>query len=123
MPMNTWATFSVIGRVLGRRLVEVGGRVLERAAAGPKQLLDHLVHRHVLGELLDEPVVVEEHRLVADLMVERIWSNSAHLLTQISENSLRSSSSSISLDRRAGSVELMNRLYSSTVGVTPTTSR
>ena len=46
----------------------------------------------------------------------RTWSSSAHLVTQISENSLRSSSSSTHFDRLSGSVEAMNRLYSSTVG-------
>ena len=43
-------------------------------------------------------------------------------MTQISENSLRSSSSSIHFARLAGSVEAMNRLYSSTVGGRPTMS-
>ena len=43
-------------------------------------------------------------------MVDRTCSSSAHLFTQISENSLRSSSSSISLERLAGSVEAMNRV-------------
>src|SRR5437868_995264 len=46
----------------------------------------------------------------------RICSSSAHLETQISENSLRSSSSSIHFERLFGSVEAMNRLYSSMVG-------
>ncbi len=52
----------------------------------------------------------------------RTWSSSAHLVTQISENSLRSSSSSTSFARLSGSFEAMKRLYSSTVGGRPTMS-
>ena len=52
----------------------------------------------------------------------RTWSSSAHFETQISENSLRSSSSSTHLARLLASVEAMKRLYSSTVGGRPTMS-
>ena len=54
------------GEGLGGCLVEVGGRVLERPSAGSQQLLHHLVHGHVLGKPLHQPVVVEEHGFVAD---------------------------------------------------------
>ena len=52
---------------VGLDLVVVGGGVLERAAVGAEQLLDDLVHRHVVGELVLEPVVVEQRGLVAEL--------------------------------------------------------
>ena len=63
-----------LGHVLGRLqrvaldLVEVRGRVAERAAGGAEQLPDHLVQRHVRGDLVGQPVGVEKHRLVADLV-------------------------------------------------------
>ena len=106
-----------LGHVLGGLqrvafdLVEVGRRVLERAAVGAEQLLHHLVERHVVRDLLGQPVGVQEHRLVADVVGAILTiSSSAHFIAQISENSLRSSSRSTSLARFAGSWSAMNSM-------------
>ena len=53
---------------IGLVLIVIRGRVLERAALSRKQLLHHLVHRHILGDLVLEPVVIEQRRFVADLI-------------------------------------------------------
>ena len=68
MPMNTWATFSDTLRVSRLVLIVVRGRVLEGAAVGAEQFLHPLVDRHVAGDLVLQPVVIQEHRLVADLV-------------------------------------------------------
>jgi hypothetical protein len=63
-----------LGHVLGRLqrvpfdLVEVRRRLVEGAARGAQQLADHLIQRHFAGDLVGQPVAVQEHRLVADLV-------------------------------------------------------
>ena len=54
-------------QLICRLLIEVGGRVLERPSVGSQKLLNHLVHRSILGDLFHQPVVVQKHRFVADL--------------------------------------------------------
>ena len=53
---------------VGLVLVVVGGWIFEGAAAGAKQLAHHLVHRDIVGDLVLQPVVVQQHRLVAHLV-------------------------------------------------------
>ena len=118
-----------LGDVLGHlqgdvgRLVEVGRGVLERPAVGPEELLDHLVHRRVLGELLDQPVVVEEHRLVAD-RVRRLDLEDLGPLVDPELGELLAPEQLV--DQLGPLVRVgrgHERPYSSTVGGTPTTSR
>ena len=68
MPRNTWAVFSESLRTSRLVLVIVGGGVLERAAAGRQQLLHPFVDRHVAADLVLQPVVIEQRRLVADVV-------------------------------------------------------
>ena len=53
---------------IGLVLIVVGGGTFEGAAAGAKQLAHHLVHRYIVSDLVLQPVVVEQHRLVAHLV-------------------------------------------------------
>ncbi len=63
-----------LGHVLGRLqrvaldLIVVRGRVLERAAAGREQSCTIWSSGTLLGDLLGQPVGIQEHRLVADLV-------------------------------------------------------
>ena len=68
MPMKTWATFSLSRRRSVVGLVEVRRRAGEGAALGAEEFLGQFVHGRVLLELLDQPVVVEEHALLTDLV-------------------------------------------------------
>ncbi len=51
---------------VGFILVIVRLRHLERSAIGSQKVLHHFVHRDILADLVGEPVVVQEHGLVAD---------------------------------------------------------
>ncbi len=108
---------------VGFDLIVVRRGVVKRPAAGTQQLLHHLVHRHIVGDLLLQPVVVTQHRLVGDLLrgpdLQAVRPISSPTFRR---TPLRSSSSSTSFSRFFGSVSAMKRRYSSTVGSMPTMS-